>query len=67
MEALEPNAKAIKVTLKMDIPLSPALETPIKKTAVAAMVHAATEISEKAERNMKTFYRFTKVTQKTYL
>tara|TARA_A100001391_G_scaffold199083_1_gene181570 strand:+ start:91 stop:342 length:252 start_codon:yes stop_codon:yes gene_type:complete len=55
VEALEPKAKAIRVTLKMDIPLSPALETPIKKAAVAAMVHAATEISEKVERNMRIF------------
>ena len=38
------------------MPLSPALETPIKKAAVAAMVQAATEMSEKAERNMRIFF-----------
>ena len=64
VEALEPKANAMSVTLKMDIPLRPALETPIRNAAVAAKAHEATEIWERGERSIYPFWSTTKVTQK---
>jgi len=62
VDALEPKAKAMRVTFNMDMPFRPALEAPIKKTAVAAMAHAIIEISEGRERNIQNIWWSTKVT-----
>ncbi len=49
------------------MPFNPALEIPIKKTAVAAMVQAAIEISDREKSNMGKYWSYTKVAQKSYL
>ena len=67
VEALEPKAKAIRVTLKMDMPFKPALDTPIRNTAVAAMTHEAIEIWESGERSIQWYWLIAKVTQKDIL
>ncbi len=45
-----PKARAIKVTLNMDIPLSPALEAPIKKVATDAKNQPNSVGSDEANR-----------------
>jgi hypothetical protein len=52
VEALEPKAKAINVTLKMDIPFKPAFDIPKRKVAVAAKTQEAIEIWEIEDRSI---------------
>lgn len=46
VDALASNAKAIKVTLRIVMPLIPAFESPTIKAAVIANAHAVIEMSK---------------------